>query len=159
MKPPRYSDIKDVPLPTDVELLPHLEVLLDGAFRQQLWVMFLDHGLRPLPIVMPTDLPVEADPDDILGLRDFLSCVTLDVPSSTIVLTFERPGPAELTDRDRRWLRLIREAAIGSGFPFRGPYILLGPSVRQVPPDEYLAQEWVDLDDDDDPDPDPDPDS
>ena len=148
MKRPRYSAVQDVPLPTDLELLPHLQGLLEGASRRQLWVMFLDRSLRPLPLVMPTDLPAEADPEDIIGVRDMLTCMALDVPGSTLVLTFERPGPAELTQRDRRWLRLIRAAAVESGFPFRGPYLLLGSSVRQVPPDEYLAAEWLELDDD-----------
>lgn len=145
MKRPRYPDVQDVPLPTDTELLPHLQALLEGAFRRQLWVMFLDQTLRPVPLLMPTDLPVEADPEDVDGLGDMLSCMALDVPGSTLVLTFERPGPAQLTQRDRRWLRLIREAAIGSGFPFRGPYLLLGSAVRQVAPDEYLATKWLNL--------------
>ena len=148
MKRPRSSDVQDVALPTDIELVPHLQHLLEGAFRRQLWVMFLDRALRPLPLVMPTDLPVEADPEDIIGVRDMLTCMALDVPGATLVLTFERPGPAELTQRDRRWLRLVREAAIESGFPFRGPYLLLGSTVRQVPLDEYLTAEWLELDDD-----------
>lgn len=147
MKRPPYSDIQDVPLPTDIELLPHLQALLEGAFRRQLWVMFLDAASRPVPLVVPTDLPIEADPEDIIGLGDFLGCLALDVPGSTLVLTFERPGPAELTERDHRWLRMIREAAMDSGFPFRGPYLLLGDAVRQVAPDEYLAAEWLEPDD------------
>jgi len=146
MKRPRHSDVKNLPLPTDSELLPHLQLMLEGAFRRQLWVMFLDQELKPVPLLMPTDLPVEADPEDIAGVGDMLNCMGLDVPGSTLVLTFERPGPAELTQRDRRWLRLIREAAFESGFPFRGPYLLLGSTVQQVPPDEYLAAEWVDPD-------------
>lgn len=143
MKTPRYPEIRNVPLPTDVELLPHLTALLEGAFRHQLWMTFLDEQLCPLPVMMPTDLPHEADPRDVEGVSEMMRCVALDLPGSTLVLTVERPGPIELTRRDRRWLRLIREAAVAAELPFRGPYLLLGSSVRQVPPDEYLAESWT----------------
>ena len=119
MTTPRYHDIRDIPLPTETELVPHLQAMLEGGFRRQIWVMLLDSEHRPLPVVMPSDVPMEPDPEDVLGLGDFLRCAALDYPGSILVLTFERPGPAELTDRDRRWLRLLREAALASEFPFR----------------------------------------
>lgn len=146
MTTPRYHDVKNSPLPTDAELIPHLQAMLEGSYRRQVWVMLLDELHRPLPLIMPTDVPPEADPEDVRGFADFLRCGALDFLGCTIVLTFERPGPAEITQRDRRWLRLLREAAIASEFPFRGPYLLLGSSVRQVAPDEYLGAEWIDLD-------------
>ena len=144
MTTPRFHDIKDTPLPTDAELIPHLQAMLEGGFRRQIWLMLLDPENRPLPVVMPCDVPTEPDPEDVLGLGDFLRCTALDYPGATLVLTFERPGPAEVTARDRRWLRLLREAALASEFPFRGPYLLLGESVRQVAPDEFVGAEWVD---------------
>lgn len=146
MTTPRYHDIKDIPLPTDAELIPHVQAMLEGGYRRQVWVMLLDSDQRPLPVLMPSDVPAEPDPEDVLGLGDFLRCIAMDHPGSVLVLTFERPGPAEVVERDRRWLRLLREAALASEFPFRGPFLLLGDAVRQVPPDEYLTAEWVDLD-------------
>ena len=146
MTRPRNRDIQNVPLTTDAQLIPHLQALLEGAFRRQVWVMLLDRESRPLPIVAPTDVPAEPDPEDVLGVSDFFRCLALDFPGSTLVITFERPGPAQLAPRDRRWLRLLHEAAIASEFPFRGPYLLLGSSVRQVPPDDYLAAEWREFD-------------
>ena len=145
MTTPRYHDIKDTPLPTDAELIPHIQAMLEGGYRRQVWVMLLDSEHRPLPVLMPSDVPAEPDPEDALGLGDFLRCIAMDVPGSQLVLTFERPGPAELVERDRRWLRLLREAALASEYPFRGPFLLLGNAVRQVPPDEYLTAEWVEL--------------
>ncbi|MFC5501247.1 hypothetical protein ACFPJ4_03220 [Lysinimonas soli] len=143
---PNDHDIRNVPLPSDAELIPHLQRMLENGLRRQVWVMLLDHELRPLPILVPTDVPPEPDPEDVLGVSDFLRCLALDFEGSTLVLTFERPGPDEVTSRDRRWLRLLHEAAIASEFPFRGPYLLLGSRVRAVPPDDYLAAEWLELD-------------
>jgi hypothetical protein len=146
MPKPHYDDVRDIPLPTDVELLPHLQTMLEGAFRRQVWVMLLDEKSRPLPVLMPTDVPAEADPEDIEGFRDFVSCIALDFDRATVVLTFERPGPAAVTKGDRRWLRLLRAAAAGSGVPFRGPYLVLGETVHQVPPDEYVGEPWLESD-------------
>ena len=120
--------------------------MLEAGLRRQVWVMLLDREFRPLPILVPTDVPPEPDPEDVLGVSDFLRCLALDFDGSTLVLTFERPGPTEMAPRDRRWLRLLHEAAIVSEFPFRGPYLLLGSSVRAVPPDDYLSAEWLELD-------------
>jgi hypothetical protein len=117
--------------------------MLEQALRRQVWIMLLDDTARPLPIVMPSDVPEEPDPEDIHGLAEFLNCVALDFGNATIVLTLERPGPAELMDRDRRWLRLLREACVMAGFPFRGPFLLLGDELRQLPPDDYVGIPWV----------------
>lgn len=143
MTTPNYHDVKNVPLPTDAELVPHLQAMLEGGYRRQVWVMLLDDEQCPLPIVLPTDVPAEPDPEEVLGLSDFLRCLALDFPGPSIVLTFERPGPAEVTERDRRWLRMLREAAIASDFPFRGPYLLIGSEVRQVSSDEYADTAWL----------------
>ncbi len=150
MTRPRYTHIADIPLPTDAELVPHLQSLLEKASRRQLLVMFLDRSLRPLPVIVPTDVDAEADPEEIEGIRDFFTCLALDEPGCTLVLTFERPGPAEITARDQRWLRLIREAAMWAGFPFRGPYLLLGSMVRAVAPETFAAAEWLDPDEEGD---------
>jgi hypothetical protein len=149
MPPSHYDNVRDTALPTDRELVPLLQNLLERANRRQVWVTLLDSQSRPLREVIPTDVPEEPEPDDVVGIRDFLTCIALDFDRATLVVTFERPGPAELMDRDRRWLRVLREGAVSAGFPFRGPYLLLGTQVRQVPPDEYIGTPLLDPDEED----------
>jgi len=145
---PRYDDIRTIPLPTDRELIPHLESMLDCALRRQVWLIMLDQQSCPLPIVMPTDVDDEPHPDDVTGFAEMLNCISMDFKAPTVVLTLERPGPAQLVDRDRRWMRVLREACVALGSPFRGPYLLLGDRVQQVPPDDYVGIPLVYSDDD-----------
>lgn len=139
MVTPHFNDVRDTSFTSDAELVPLLQSLLEGAYRRQVWVMLLDEELRPLPVLIPTAVPAEPDPEDIVGFADFMRCVALDVASSTLVVTFERPGPSHPVNRDLRWLKLLREACVETGVPFRGPYLLLGNEVRQVPPDDYAG--------------------
>ncbi len=143
MPRPHYDDIRTIPLPTDRELIPHLQVMLDTALRRQVWIMLLDEQSCPLPILMPMDVETEPFAEDASFFADTLRCLSMDFDKATLVLTLERPGPAEVMDRDRRWLRSLRESCVASGTAFRGPYLLLGDSVRQVPPDDYVGIPWV----------------
>lgn len=143
MTRPHYDDIRTIPLPTDRELIPHLQEMLEQALRRQVWIMFLDEQSRPLPLLIPMDVAAEARDGDAADLVSALSCVLLDLPGATLVITLERPGPMEIMDRDRRWLRALREASVGSGCAFRGPFLLLGDEVMQVPPDDYVGIPWV----------------
>jgi hypothetical protein len=148
MTRPRYEAIADVAMTSDADVAAHLDALLERALRHQVWVTFLDRADRPLPLLIPTDVPVEPDPEDVEGFRDFLTCLALEEPGCTIVLTFERPGPAEITSRDRRWLRLLRQALEWADFPYCGPFLLLGDTVRNVPSGEYRSEPWLEVDDD-----------
>ena len=149
MPVPSFDTVRDIPLPTDTELVPHLQSLLDRAVRHQIWVMLLDADAKPLSIVLPSDLGPEADPDEIDGLADWLRCLSYDFQTATIVLTMERPGPAELVAADRRWLRVLREALVATRCPYRGPYVLLGREVRAVPVADYGDEPWLRSPDDD----------
>ena len=139
MTRPHFDDIRTIPLPTDRELIPHLQVMLEEALRRQVWIMFLDEQARPLPVLIPMDVAAEPHPRDAADLVAALSCVLLDFENATLVITLERPGPAETMDRDRRWLRSLREACVASGSAFRGPFLMLGNQIRQVPPDDYIG--------------------
>jgi len=147
---PSFDTIHDIPLPTDAELVPHLTRMLERAFRHQIWVMLLDSESKPLPIVMPSHLDPEPDSDDIEGYADLFRCHSYDFQAATLVVTFERPGAARITENDRRWLRFLREALVETGCPFRGPYLLLGSRVRAVAPAEYSAAPFLEVDRDDD---------
>jgi hypothetical protein len=148
MNPQPFASVENTPLSTDEQLLPFLTDLLEGASRRQVWVTLLDARHCPLPVLLPTDVASESDPDDVVGFADFVRCLAYEVRGSTLVTIFERPGPIGIVDRDRRWLRLLREACIDAGVPFRGPYLLIGDHVSAVPLDEYLGIPWVYFDHD-----------
>lgn len=133
MPTPSYDTVRDIPLPTDTELVPHLQSLLANAYRRQVWITLLDDQHRPYPVLMPSDVDPEPDPDDALGFSELLRCLSLDFNDATVVTVFERPGPTEVTDSDRRWLRLLTEACVEAGCSFRGPYLLVGSTVLAVP--------------------------
>ena len=143
MTRPHYDDLRAVPLPNDRELIPHLQVMIEQALRRQVWIMFLDEQSRPLPIVIPIDVAAEAREGDATALIASLSCLLLDFEGASLVITLERPGPMETMDRDSRWLRSLREACVGSGRAFRGPYLMLGDRIVQVPPDDYVGTPWA----------------
>lgn len=142
MPVPRYETVRDTPLPTDAELVPYLRSMLGRPARRQVWIMLLDSESRPLPIVIPSDAGPEPDPDDVSGYADALRSLSQDFDGATLVLTFERPGPAELVDNDRRWLRLLHEVCAESECSSRGPYLLLGREVRAVPAEDYAGTPW-----------------
>ena len=140
---PHYDTVRDTPLPTDAELIPHIRLMLDRPLRRQVWVMLLDRDSKPLPIVMPVELDDEPDSDNVAGYADMLRCLSWDFESVTLVLTLERPGPADIVDNDRRWLRLLLEACVESDCGFRGPYLFIGSTVRAIPSEEYVGIPWV----------------
>jgi hypothetical protein len=151
MVTPNFDDIRDTPLTTDEQLVPFLQALLEGAYRRQVWLVLLDADSKPLPVVMPSAVQAEPDGEDITGFADFMRCAAYDVAGSILVVTFERPGPAQIVDRDRRWLKLLRAACVETGVGFRGPFLLLGNEVRQVAPDEYADADlkWSEDEEDD----------
>jgi hypothetical protein len=145
-----FNDVRDHPLTTDEQLVPFLQSMLEGSFRRQVWVMLLDHEARPLPVLIPMDVPAEPDPEEVDGFTDFFSCTSLEFGQATLVVTFERPGPLHVVAQDRRWLRFLREACARSGFGFRGPYLLAGNTVVPVRAEEYGSIPMVYSDDDGD---------
>src|SRR6187402_200236 len=106
-----YKDVRDVPLESDAELLDRLQDLLGQGLRQQLWLMFLDADHCQLPLLMPTDVPRRPDPADVSKLSDMISLIADEVGAASAVVTFERPEGSTITDDDRAWFCLIRDAA------------------------------------------------
>ena len=145
---PSFNEVRDHPLTTDEQLVPFLQSMLEGSFRRQVWVMMLDDEARPLPVLIPMDVPAEPEPEDDIGFGDFLTCTALEVGQPTLVVTFERPGPSHVLDRDRRWLQVLREACTRTGFRFRGPFLLVADRVISVPTETYECIPMVYSEDD-----------
>lgn len=82
----------------------------DGGFaRRTLWLVLLDPGGHPAPVVVPIDdVPAEPGPRDVAGLGTVLAGVA---DLGTPVLLLSRPGPAEVQDADRRWAAVLRPLA------------------------------------------------
>jgi hypothetical protein len=78
----------------------------DGDFdRRTLWLVLLDPGGHPAPVVVPIDdVPAEPGPRDVAGLGTMLAGVA---DLGTPVLLLSRPGPPEVQDADRRWVAVL----------------------------------------------------
>jgi len=137
MKPPHYDTVRDLALTTDELLLERVRVLLDDGYRRQLWLMFLDHNDRQLPLIMPTDIPKRPRPGDTLGFGEFLRALNDDVEATTIVITLERRGSDRITEIDAEWFRLVRESCLYAELPLRGPLLCHSEGVRWVATEDY----------------------
>jgi hypothetical protein len=152
MTRPHVNLVRNVPLPTSAELVTHLQSRLEPAVTRQLWVALLDKDDCPLPTLVPVDVDAEPSLDLADGLAEMLYCLSLDFPGASLVLTLERPGPAEVVDRDRRWMRALHGAALGSSAKFRGPFLLLADGIHELDPLDYIGIPWVYSDDGEHPD-------
>ncbi len=138
--PLHYDDVRDIPLESDAELLDRLQELLGQGLRQQLWLMFLDAEHCQLPLLMPSDVPRRPDPDDVSKLSDMISLIAEEVGAAAAVVTLERPEGSTITDDDRAWFRLIRDAAQQSSVPLRGPLLCHSGGVRRVAIEDYAIE-------------------
>lgn len=100
MSVPPFDDVADVSLASDEAVLERVRDLVEGAYRQQLWFLFLDEHDRPGE--------EHADP-----LGPFVSSLVDEVAPYSVVVVLERPGGDELTIGDREWFAV--EDLLGAG--------------------------------------------
>lgn len=129
---PSPSEAALHPLTSDLDVLERVRVLLGRGYRRQLWFMFLDADDRQLPLLMPSDIPRTPGKRDARVLASFIAELVDTVDAASIVVTLERPGRDELTESDRVWLRLVRDATHLAGVPLRGPMIAHTSGVRWI---------------------------
>jgi len=125
MQTPRYEDTKELPLTTDEHVLERVKILVRTAMRRQLWLMFADGDDRQLPLLMPTDVPRSPEDADPANLARFIREMTdgLDVDS--------------ISEDDRAWFRLVRDACAMAELRLRGPLLCHTRGVRWVAPEDY----------------------
>jgi len=135
---PRYDDVRFDPLRTDEEVLERASLLLGHALRRQLWLMFLDEDERQLPVLMPSYLPrrPRAEHRDNLGRLFGVLCEDADADS--LIVAYERRGPAELTDADRAWLATVHTGCADAAIPLRALLLVHDGGVRWVALDDLL---------------------
>jgi len=132
----KYNDTREHPLTTDEHVLARAKMLLGTAVRRQLWFMFLDGDNIQLPLLMPTDVPRNPENANPADLARFIRGIVDTEDAATIIVALERRGSDEVTDDDRAWFRLVREACVMIELPHRGPLLCHTRGVRWVAADD-----------------------
>jgi hypothetical protein len=135
-----FDDVADVSLATDEALLERVRDLVEGAYRQQLWFMFLDDDDRQLPILVPLDVPDRPGEEHSDPLNPFVAALVDEVRPRSIVVVLERPGPDWLTVSDREWFAVVERACRAAGVVRRGPILAHDDGFRWIASEDLLGQ-------------------
>lgn len=138
MAPPRFDDISHVTLDADEEVLARVADLVEGAYRQQLWLMFLDERQCQLPIVIPHDVPDSPSASARRDFPHFLSGLVDELEAAAVVVVLERPGSDELRPGDRAWFALLARSCRDCGARLRGPVLCSDGGFRWVAGEDFL---------------------
>jgi len=141
MKIPNYDDTLEHPLITDDDVLTRVTLLVRNALRRQLWLMFLDGDDRQLPVLMPTDVPANPGTADASNLARFIRGVNDDLDATSIVVSLERRGSDEISNDDRAWFRLVRDACAMAELRLRGPVLVHTRGSRWVAVEDYVLSD------------------
>jgi len=141
MKIPNYKDTHEHPLITDDDVLTRVTLLVRNALRRQLWLMFLDDDDRQLPVLMPTDVPANPGTTDASNLARFIHGVNDDLGARSIVVSLERRGSDVISDDDRAWFRLVRDACAMAELTLRGPVLVHTRGTRWVAVEDYALSD------------------
>jgi hypothetical protein len=139
LRPPAFDSLRDTPLPHDEQLLDLVGALLEGAMRRQLWLLFLDREERPLPLLLPSDIPRRPRVGDEERMARFVGEVAREIGAGAFVHVYERRGADSLGADDRAWLRLGATVAALTGLRHRGPVLLHDGGARWIGEEDVLA--------------------
>lgn len=134
-----FDDVADVSLATDAAVLQRVRDVVEGAYRQQLWFMFLDEGARQMPLLIPVDVPDRPDQAPSGGLRPFVAGLVEELRPGSIVVVLERPGLDELTLGDREWFAVVDDACRAAGVVRRGPILAHDDGFRWIAAEDLLG--------------------
>ena len=138
MTRPHFDDVSHVTLTTDEEVLARVGELVEGAYRQQLWLMFLDDDQRQLPILVPHDVPDSPGVAARRGFPRFLSALVDELDAAVVVVVLERAGSDELRSGDRAWFALLARSCRDAGVRLRGPVLCSEDGFRWVAGEDFL---------------------
>lgn len=105
--------------PTDADLLETVSSLVGAAAHVQLWLFPLDSGGVPLRVVIPIE-DVPLDPDVMPHLGATVGEMGELGGWASLVLVWERPGPAWLTTHEEEVVAAFRAA---SRLPLRAEFL------------------------------------
>jgi hypothetical protein len=129
---PDAHDAALLELRTDAELLERVTHLVTHAHRRQLWLMFLDENDRQIPLLTEFEIPKRPRAESAEVLTSLLSRLADRTGASRVAVTLERPGSDEVSDDDRRWLRVVAEAGCLAEVGLRGPMLAHADGVRWI---------------------------
>ena len=84
----------------------------DGGFdRRSLWLIFLDDDGRQSDLLVPIDdIPMLPDARDVRAIGGIVGRIRDELGVADVPMLISRPGPAEMTEGDRRWAAALGEA-------------------------------------------------
>ncbi|HEX3961942.1 MAG TPA: hypothetical protein VHZ03_35825 [Trebonia sp.] len=127
------------PVITDADVLARVDEVIEPAARREraLWLFFFYSDGTQAPVIVPVEdmpeLPEEDDTDiPFHMLRHFYGLNEDD--DLSFVLTLSRDGTLELTESDRRWLRLLQGGIKEYAAPVRMLCLATPEGVRALGP-------------------------
>jgi hypothetical protein len=128
------------PVRTSADLFALWQRLMGhGGFgRSSIWVVFLDADGVVQPVIMPIDdIPPEPDGVAVRNLARVVADVFDDGTGASVALLLSRPGPAGMTDADRRWARALLDGFRGlTRWPV---HLATRDRVQVFAPDDLIA--------------------
>ncbi len=128
----------DRALTTDDDLQELLLGLLERANQRQLWLVMLDADRRITGPLMPLEGLPTAPQGASEILFDRLMQIADMVGAESIVLVWERCGPALVRTEDLAWARAAAEQAGRQGPVIRAQFILHDAGLRRLTPDDLI---------------------
>ena len=140
MNPPLYDREHLAPLTSQAAIEERVALLIGRAARRQIWLLFLDHEDRQLPLLIPVqDPPSWPKADDDVRFATLLTDIQDQTDASGFVAVLERFGGMILTPADSAWARMLTDAAALSPLRLHGILLSHARGVRWMAPDDYAA--------------------
>jgi hypothetical protein len=127
------------PVITDADVLARVDEVIEPAARREraLWLFFFYSDGTQAPVIVPLDdlpeLPEEDDAELAFHMLRHFYGLTEDDDLS-FVLTICRDGTLELTESDRRWLRVLQWSIKEYAAPVRMLCLATPEGVRALGP-------------------------
>ena len=129
------TDASPPPVRTDQEVQHLVDDVVGEPLRPQVWVLLLDPGDRPLPVVMPIDdLPAVAARVEAARFVTELDGIAREAGARSVVLAWERPAPDDLTPTEAAWARHVVEAFAGRRARLGALVLVHDRGVRRLDP-------------------------
>lgn len=134
----------------DARLHELIELMLSGAIRRQLWLLFLDADDRMSEAIMPTDdfprSPDEPVVVDDLGPTTAAQLLAARLPSmceaigaSQVVLVWEREGDDRFQHEELAWAATMAAVLRDADVRLRTQFVLHDDGLRALTPDDYTG--------------------